>query len=111
MSGDGDGGSVVTANELGGQRAGLLFYGADGRKATSWKAGSSSYLCVHAPTQRTPLQASGGTSGACDRQLSLDFASCFAGSPTVLGQPLSVGDTLNVRTWFRDPLAPVWQAR
>ncbi len=88
-----------------GQRSGLIFYGTSGRQAQVWAAGSSSFLCVKPPTQRTPLQSSGGTSGACDGTLAVDWSAFLASNSTALGQPLVSGEVFQSQGWLRDPLA------
>ncbi|NUP95539.1 MAG: hypothetical protein HUU28_05175 [Planctomycetaceae bacterium] len=86
-----------------GQKSGLIFYSINGQQAQAWNA--TSFLCVKAPTQRTPTQTSGGTVGACDGSLSLDWNAFQAANPTALGNPWSSGDTVQVQAWFRDPPA------
>jgi hypothetical protein len=88
-----------------GQRAGLLFYGISGRAEVPW-AGTTGYLCVKAPTQRTELQFSGGAAGQCDGALSLDLHAWLSAHPGALGQPVAVGQTFNLQAWLRDPASP-----
>lgn len=99
-------GFVITCNGVEGQKAGLLFYGVSGPKAAPWAPGSNSFLCVKSPVQRTPSGNSGGTPGACDGSLAIDFLAYLAGHPSALGQPFSSGAVCNAQTWFRDPSAP-----
>ncbi len=99
-------GFTLTASGVEGQQNGLIFYGVSGPNAALWAAGNSSFLCVKSPLQRTTTQASGGTSGACDGALSLDFLDFIATHPGALGQPLSAGDLVWWQAWFRDPPAP-----
>jgi subtilisin-like proprotein convertase family protein len=88
-----------------GAKTGLIFYGT-GAAALPWSAGSSSFLCVKAPTQRTPVQSSGGTNGMCDGSFSLNWDAYQAANPAALGQPWAVGSQVFVQAWFRDPPAP-----
>ena len=57
------------------------------------------------PLQRTPLQSSGGTAGACDGALQLNWNAFLAAQSGVLGVPFSSGDHVFVQAWFRDPSA------
>lgn len=84
-----------------GQKLGLVFYGVNGAAEAPW--GASSTLCVRAPTQRTGAQSSGGTSGACDGSLTLDWLAFVAAPGLVLGEPLAPGDAFWAQGWFRDP--------
>ncbi|MBL8800932.1 MAG: hypothetical protein JNN27_02980 [Planctomycetes bacterium] len=96
--------SIDVAN-LEGQKLGLVFYGVSGRLAAPWGVGSSSFLCVKSPTQRLPIQNSGGTSGACNGSTSRDWLAFVAASPTALGAPFSSGDVVDAQCWYRDPAA------
>jgi hypothetical protein len=93
----------VSASSVEGQKQGIVFYGLSGPTASPWGTG---FLCVKAPTQRTPAQNSGGTAGACDGLLSLDFNAYMATHPGALGQPLFAGEAFWFQAWFRDPPAP-----
>jgi hypothetical protein len=99
-------GFTITANGVEGQKQGLLFYGVSGRHAGLWAPGSTSLLCVKAPVQRSGVQSTGGTLGACDGTLSLDWNAYMSTHPGALGQPLQVGQMVNGQAWFRDPPAP-----
>jgi hypothetical protein len=88
-----------------GQKSGLIFYGLT-QAATPWATGSTSFLCVKAPTQRTPTQSSGGTAGLCDGSLSLDLNAYLTGNPGSLGQPFAAGNKIYAQAWYRDPPAP-----
>ncbi len=94
-------GFTVTASGVDGQRQGLLFYGVSGPTASPW--GAQSFLCVKAPTQRTAPHSSGGTSGACDGALALDWNAWRAAHPSALGQSFAAGDSIWLQGWFRDP--------
>jgi hypothetical protein len=88
-----------------GASQGLIFYGVSGRAASPWGT-SSSFVCVKSPTQRTGAQGGGGTSGACDGAMSLDWNSFFASHPSALGAPFSAGQLVQAQGWFRDPPSP-----
>jgi len=89
-----------------GQRTGQLFYGSSGRTALPWSSSSSSYLCVRPPIQRVSAASTGGTGGACDGSLVLNLRNWLAAHSSALGQPIAVGQAINVQAWARDPLAP-----
>jgi len=97
---------VITVASVEGQKSGLVFYGVNntGFTPATWGMGTS-YLCVKAPTQRTATQTSGGTAGACDGQLSLDWNAYQAANPAALGNPWMAGDAVYAQGWFRDPPA------
>lgn len=99
-------GFVINCTNVEGQKFGLTFYGLSGPKASVWASGSTSYLCVKAPVQRTPSDNSGGTAGLCDGAFSIDFLDYLATHPAALGQPFQVGTRVHAQTWFRDPPAP-----
>jgi hypothetical protein len=99
-------GFTVVASNVEGQKTGLLFYGLSGPKASPWAPGSTSFACVKSPTQRTPSSGTGGTSGACDGAMSLDFLDYLATHASALGQPLAAGELVWWQAWFRDPPAP-----
>lgn len=99
-------GFTLTVTGVEGQKTGLFFYGINGRKATPWGAGSPSFLCVQAPTQRMGSQSSGGTSGACDGAFSEDWNAFMSAHPLALGQPIYAGLSVNAQCWYRDPPAP-----
>jgi hypothetical protein len=97
------GGFVLRATSVEGQRLGLVFYGASGGAAIPWGA---STLCVAGPRQRTPAANSGGTDGACDGSLALDWLDYLATHPGSLAAPATAGTVIDAQTWFRDPPAP-----
>ena len=101
-------GFVISATNVEGQRAGLVFYGLDnsGFPPQAWGPSSSSFLCVKSPTQRTPSQLSGGTLGVCNGNFSLDWSAFVANNPSSLGAPFASGSTVYAQAWFRDPPAP-----
>ena len=99
-------GFTLTTSNVEGQKQGLIFYGVSGPNALVWSPGSTSYLCVKSPTQRTASVGSGGTVNACNGTFSIDWLAYLAAHPTALGQPFAAGRVVNVQTWFRDPPAP-----
>lgn len=101
-------GFTLSANSVEGQRVGLIFYGVDNSNWTPlpWLTGSTSFLCVKPPTQRTTAQSSGGTAGACNGVLSIDWNAFVAANPGSLGAPFQAGDRVFAQGWFRDPGAP-----
>lgn len=94
-------GFVLTATGLDAQRQGMIFYGVSGRIALAWGA-TSSFLCVKTPTQRTPVANSGGTPGACDGTISIDWSQ-FVAQNAVLGTPFQAGSIVQSQAWYRDP--------
>jgi hypothetical protein len=93
----------ISVANVDGQKSGLIFYSATGRDATPWNA--SSFLCVKSPIQRTPTRSSGGTQGACDGTLLLDWNDFQTANATAIGQPWSSGSVVQVQAWLRDPPA------
>lgn len=93
---------TLSTIDVDGQRAGLYFYGISGGTQLPWGQSSSS-LCVKAPTQRTAVQSSGGTSGSCDGSLFLDWSQFEANNPNALGAPFQDADTIWIQAWYRDP--------
>jgi Tol biopolymer transport system component len=100
-------GFTIAVGAVEGAKQGILFYGLDntGFTPTPWGA-SSSYLCVKAPTQRTGAQNSGGSFGACNGTLSLDWNAYIASNAGALGNPFTSGQTVYAQGWFRDPPSP-----
>jgi hypothetical protein len=98
---------TIVANEVEGVRPGLFLYGTDvhGFTPSPW-GGSSSFMCLKAPTQRAGLQGSGGTPGNCDGTLSLDWNAFVLAHPGLLGVPFAPGDDVYAQAWFRDPSSP-----
>jgi hypothetical protein len=90
-----------------GQKSGILFYGISnaGFVPVPWGTGSSSWLCVKSPTQRTTIQTSGGTLNQCDGAFAFDWNAYQLANPSALGNPWSAGDKVYVQAWFRDPPA------
>jgi sulfatase modifying factor 1 len=98
-------GFSVRVTQLPGERYGTVFYGFT-TAAQPWTGTSSSYLCVAAPVQRMGTQDGGGTIGACDGLLQLDFNAWMTNHPSALGAPLAVGQVVRAQGWYRDPSAP-----
>lgn len=96
----------ILVSSVEGQKTGIIFYGASGPAAFPWAPGSTSFLCVKPPTQRTGAASSGGTAGACDGSYALDWNAYMAANPGALGQPIFPGQSFNAQAWFRDPPAP-----
>ncbi len=90
-----------------GQRSGLVFYGTDnsGFSALPWGPGSTSFLCVKPPTQRTPAQSSGGNIGQCNGVFALNWNNFQTAFPGSLGQPWVAGEKVYAQGWYRDPSA------
>lgn len=99
-------GFTLRATNLEGQRSALFFYGNSGRASSPWAPGSTSYLCVQAPLQRTLAQSSGGNANSCDGAVSLDWRAWLAANPSALGSPLTAGTVFQAQLWYRDPAAP-----
>lgn len=99
-------GFVISALPIDAQRSATFFYGITGRQALPWAAGSSSFFCLRAPTQRTPAIGTGGTVGSCNGLASLDWNAFASSNPGALGQPYATGMMINAQCWFRDPPAP-----
>jgi Tol biopolymer transport system component len=97
----------LTITSVEGSKSGMLFYGIDnaGFSPSPWTSNGTSWLCVKQPTQRTAVQNSGGTLGACDGSFALDWNAYQSAHPLALGKPWHVGDKVYVQAWFRDPLA------
>jgi Tol biopolymer transport system component len=94
----------ITVTGVDGQRTGIVFYGLSAL-VQPWcsMGGGTSFLCVKPPTQRSAPQSSGGTSGACDGALALDWNAFQLANPSALGNPWSAGAKAFVQGWFRDP--------
>jgi Tol biopolymer transport system component len=94
----------LTVSQVDAQRSGLFFYGIDnsGFAAHPWLGGPS-WICVRPPYQRTPLQDSGGSAGACDGSYQLDWNLFQLANASSLGNPWMLGQRIYVQAWFRDP--------
>jgi hypothetical protein len=96
---------TLTVTGLEGQKTGIVFYGANAL-GNPWASGSTSFLCVKAPTQRTPSQNSGGTVAQCNGAFSLDWDAFQIAHPSALGNPWAAGAAVHCQAWYRDPPAP-----
>ncbi len=96
-------GCTLSAGSIDGQRSGIMFFGANGPAAKPWGSAGTSLLCVQGPVQRTGLLNSGGTGGACDGALSLDFNTWMLNRPAKAPAP---GSQVWAQGWYRDPGAP-----
>ncbi len=98
---------VLNITNVEGQRQGLVFYGLDnaGFSPLPWSSGSSSFLCVKPPMQRTSLQNSGGAIASCNGTLTLDWNAFHSANPGALGSALAAGSKVYAQGWFRDPPA------
>jgi len=99
-------GFTIHVNNVEGQENGLIFYGINGAVPVPWSPTSTSYLCITPPTQRTPVQNSGGTNGACNGVIQIDWNAYIATHPGTLGTPFSAGEQVWAQLYFRDPPAP-----
>jgi hypothetical protein len=99
-------GFQISCASVEGAKSGLIFYSVAGEFPQPWAPGSTSFLCVKTPTQRTPSQSTGGATGQCNGALNVDFLAFMAANPTAIGQPLASGQTFYSQAWFRDPPAP-----
>jgi hypothetical protein len=99
-------GFTIGVVNLDGQKSGVIFYGINGRNNLVWATGSSSFLCVKVPVQRTGTQSSGGTAGLCDGAFGIDWNAYMSSNPAALGQPLIAGTVFDAQAWYRDPPAP-----
>ena len=97
----------LTVTNVEGQKSGILFYGINntGYTPLPWALGSTSLLCVKHPTQRTPIQNSGGTFNLCDGAYALDWNAFQSAHPLALGNPWNVAAKVYAQAWFRDPFA------
>lgn len=93
----------IQVSGLDGQRNGAIFYGLQPLPQLWCFSTGSSYLCVQVPTYRSLAQSSGGTAGACNGSMTLDWNAFMQASPNALGQPWGVGDKAYFQCWYRDP--------
>ncbi len=97
---------ILSANNVEGQRAGLVFVGLS-QQSVPWGAGSSSFLCVKPPIARLPVQNSGGTAGQCNGAISGDLnAYLVANGNVLLGVAPYSGLLVHAQTWCRHPATP-----
>ncbi len=85
------------------QKMGLIFYGLNAIPSPQpWALGSTSYLCIFYPVNRTGAHNSGGSVGACDGELRVDFNAWRTANPNALGFPFTAGQLFHAQGWFRD---------
>ncbi|MFM7298012.1 MAG: hypothetical protein ACKO4Q_12430 [Planctomycetota bacterium] len=102
----GAGGFTVNCTNVEGAKTGLIFYSITGQGNYQW-GGSSAFLCVKSPQQRTATVGTGGTANACDGSISLDFFNYTNTiNPIALGTPFAAGNQAWFQCWFRDPPSP-----
>lgn len=99
-------GFTLQTSGIEGAVSATLFYGVQGAVALPWAPGSTSFMCVRSPIQRTVLANSGGAPTSCAGALSFDFLAYMAANPGALGQPIHMGQAFNAQVWYRDPAAP-----
>lgn len=92
-------GFELIASSLPGQRSAQIFYGLQPG------SGFGNGLCVLSPVQRLISGNSGGTAGACDGELRVDWNAWRDAHPGALGTPFGAGQAIYAQTWFRDPTA------
>ncbi len=94
-------GFVISASNVINNKAGVLFYGVDGATALAFQGG---FLCVKAPTTRTPAQNSGGSPppNDCSGNYAFDFNVRIAAG---VDPRLVAGATVWSQYWSRDPNA------
>ena len=93
-------GFELIASSLPGQRSAQIFYGLFSN-STPFGSGT---LCVQSPVQRLTSGNSGGTAGACDGELRLDWNAWRSAHPGALGTPFAVGQTIYSQSWYREPV-------
>ncbi|NUP96162.1 MAG: delta-60 repeat domain-containing protein [Planctomycetaceae bacterium] len=99
-------GFTLSVQNVDGNRQGLVFYALGGRVSVPLAPTSSSSYCVLGPVQRTAVQGSGGTPGACNGSLQLDWLDYVANHPGAVGAPFHAGVRVQAQGWYRDPAAP-----
>lgn len=95
-------GFLITADPMPGESVGLFFYTTTGAAATPVQT-AFGLQCIDPGGlfRILPSQFSGGTTGVCDGQLTLDFNAHFA---TQTQDPaLVAGATVDLQAWYRDP--------
>lgn len=95
-------GFVISASNIVNNKAGVLFYGVDGPTALPFQGG---FLCVKAPTTRTPSQNSLGSSppiNDCSGTFAYDFNARIAAG---VDARLVAGVSVAAQYWSRDPAA------
>ncbi|MCY3002830.1 MAG: proprotein convertase P-domain-containing protein [Planctomycetota bacterium] len=93
-------GTSLSVTNTEGMKVGLFFFGVNGPRYAPWGPGSTSVLCVKAPTQRMAVQISGGFAVTCTGTYFQDCAGALAAAG------VTTGTTVYVQCWYRDPPAP-----
>jgi hypothetical protein len=100
---------VLTCSAMEENRNGLMFFGlGELNPATPWAAGSTSFLCVKSPTNRTtPGTSSVGANPGdpCEGSMSINLSAWIVANPGHLGTPHFAGQSLYCQQWYRDPPA------
>ncbi|MCC7011301.1 MAG: hypothetical protein IT454_01965 [Planctomycetes bacterium] len=98
---------VLNVAGVDGQKNSLIFYGVNNAGFTpqQWGIGSTSFLCVKAPTQRMNSQNTGGTPGQCNGSVTQSWNGYLGANPNALGAPFSAGQKVYAQAWYRDPAA------
>ncbi len=89
----------LQATSVEGDKAGVFFFGTNGRQANPWGNGTS-FQCVVPPVTRSRLLAGAGTSGACDGSFTEDLNALWAAKPN---QNPGAGAMVQAQLWYRDP--------
>jgi hypothetical protein len=98
-SGSFNGGFIVSAANVEGDKNGLVYFGTAGKSSQPW-GNTTSFKCVNFPTNRGALIGSGGTPGTCTGNFSYDLnAHWYANPPHNPG----AGVTVQAQIWYRDP--------
>jgi hypothetical protein len=85
------------------QKMGLVFFGTSLiPQPQPWALGSSSYLCIYYPVNRTAAHNSGGAIGVCNGELRVDWNAWRMANPAAVGAPFYAGQVLYAQGWFRD---------
>lgn len=92
-------GFFLNAVNVEGNRDGLFFFGTNGRQATSWGTGSSTF-CMVPPVKRAGLNSGVGSNGTCDGAASTDLNARWAAKPN---QNPGAGAVVQAQFWYRDP--------
>lgn len=97
----------IDVSGVDGQKTSLIFYGINNSGFTpqQWGVGSTSFLCVKAPTQRMNSQNTGGTPGQCNGAMTQNWNTFHGANPGALGAPFSAGQKVYAQAWYRDPAA------
>jgi hypothetical protein len=98
-------GFEVTAGPMPGMRVGLFMYTTLGAAATPTLSVYGHFIIEPSEIFRfLPVLSTGGSQGACDGQLTLDFNTYYASQSQ--NPALVAGSTVDLQVWYRDPPAP-----